>query len=77
MRHGSCKLLLSDMVEDCPKFSMKSLQRLPMSNNVTTHFFYYFNDYRGHHRKGIAIYTTTEVNVFFNTKERFKQENFN
>ncbi len=52
-------------------------------------FFYYFDDYRGHHRKGIAIYTATKVNlhlknfgfiqqnVFLNTKERFKQENFN
>ncbi len=27
------------------------------------HFFYYFDEYRGHHRKGVAIYTTTEVNV--------------
>ncbi len=49
------------------------------------HVFYYFDDYRGHHRKGIAIYTATEINlhekyigfiqqnVFMNTKERFKQ----
>jgi hypothetical protein len=53
------------------------------------HVFYYFDDYRGHHRKGIAIYTATDVNlhlktlvsfnknVFLNTEERFKQENFN
>ncbi len=27
------------------------------------HGFYYFDDYRGHHRKGIAIYTATEVNL--------------
>jgi hypothetical protein len=43
--------------------------------------FYYFDECRGHHRKGIAIYTATEVhlhknvcfiqqNVFLNTKER-------
>jgi hypothetical protein len=25
--------------------------------------FYYFDDYKGHHRKGIAIYTATEVNL--------------
>ncbi len=27
------------------------------------HVFYYFNDYRGHHRKGIAIDAGTEVNL--------------
>jgi hypothetical protein len=27
------------------------------------HFFYYFDEYRGHHRKGVAIYTATEVDV--------------
>jgi hypothetical protein len=54
------------------------------------HVFYYFDDYRGHRRKGIPIYTATKVNlhlkktfgfiqqnVFLNTEERFKQENFN
>jgi hypothetical protein len=51
------------------------------------HVFYYFNDYRGHHRKGVAIHTATEFNLdkkwfhstkmyFLNTTERFKQENF-
>ncbi len=25
--------------------------------------FYYFNCYRGHHRKGITIYIATEVNL--------------
>ncbi len=31
-------------------------------NTNGTGVFYYFNDYRGHHRKGIAILTATEVN---------------
>ncbi len=51
--------------------------------------FYYFDHCRGHHRKGIAIYNATEVNLhlktlvsfnrklFLNTKEKFKQEYFN
>jgi hypothetical protein len=51
-------------------------------------FFYHFNDYIGHHRKGIAIHTDTEVNlhfkilvllnrnVFLNNTERYKQANF-
>jgi hypothetical protein len=25
--------------------------------------FIFFNDYRGHHRKGITIYDTTEINL--------------
>ncbi len=27
------------------------------------HVFYYFDDYRGRHRKSIAIYTATEINL--------------
>jgi hypothetical protein len=30
---------------------------------IEQHLFYYFDEYRGHHRKGVAIYTATEVNV--------------
>jgi hypothetical protein len=45
-----------------------------------------FIDYRGHHKKGVAIYDATSINlqpkpwfhltndVFLNTTERFKQE---
>jgi hypothetical protein len=50
------------------------------------HIFCLFIDYRGHHRKGVAIYNATYVNlqqklwfhwtknVFSNTAESFKQE---
>jgi hypothetical protein len=33
--------------------------------NGTASFFYYFINYRGHHRKGTAIDTVTEVNLHF------------
>jgi hypothetical protein len=35
----------------------KSLQTV--YNNGTAHFFFIFIDYRGHHRKGAAIYNAT------------------
>jgi len=50
------------------------------------HVFWILNYYRGHHRKGVAIYNATEINlrqkpwfhltnaVFLNTTERLKQE---
>ncbi len=62
------------------------LKMIPMEQ----HILYHFNDYRGHHRKGIAIYTATlksiniknvgfysTKNVFLNITERLKQEKFN
>ncbi len=32
-------------------------------DNGTARYFYYFDDYTGHHRKGIAIYIATKVNL--------------
>ena len=35
-------------------------ERIP---TMEQHGFYYFDDYRGHHRKGIAIYNAANVNL--------------
>jgi hypothetical protein len=65
-------------------------KRLVMKKYATKekHVLYYFYNYKGPHRKAIAIHSATEVhlhlkmlisfnkNVFLNTTERFKQENF-
>ncbi len=46
------------------------LKTLRIFCSMEQHVFYYFNDYRGHHRKGIAIYVDIGSDISIKSLKR-------